>query len=332
MKNHPPIISIIIPIYNVQDFLANSLLSVGSQSYRDFEVILVNDGATDLSATIAEDFVRKDSRFRLIHQENKGLSGARNTGLREALGEYIFYLDSDDMLLENALELLINAAVKYQGDVVQGNFFYDYPNYWLLNQQQQKEIEVYNREEAMWALLEHKTVLNFAWGKLIKRELAQRYLFPEGKFYEDTFWKYKIIQDVERYIAIRQPILYYLQRDSAISGAFSIRNLDQLEGELERLEFVKKHYPKKFENLALKLLQHKVQHHYSLLSSINPQEQEIYIEKLQAIESDLKLKEKFPNATCSLYNKLNKITLRLKNRVLGSKNWKRIEKVEKENE
>ncbi|MGY5846895.1 glycosyltransferase family 2 protein [Salegentibacter sp. HM20] len=321
-------ISIIIPIYNVEDFLTESLFSVVSQSYSDFEVIMVNDGATDLSATIADDFAHRDTRFRLIHQENRGLSGARNTGLREARGEYVFYLDSDDMLLENALELLINAAVKYQGDVVQGNFYYDYPSYRLLNLQQHQEIEVYNREEAMWALLEHKTVFNFAWGKLIKKELAQRYLFPEGKFYEDTFWKYKIIEDVERYIAIRQPILYYLQRDSAISGSFSIRNLDQLEGELERLEYVKKHYPKKFENQALKLLHQKVQHHYSLLTCINQDEQQIYKKKLQDIESDLNLKEKFPNSTTGLYNKLNSITQRLKNRVLGSKNWKRIEKVE----
>src|SRR5690554_7549539 len=109
----------------------------------------------------------------------------------------------------------------------------------------------------MWALLEHKTVLNFAWGKLIRRNLAQKHTFPEGKYYEDTFWKHKIIHEAKIYVALKHPVLFYLQRESAISGAFSIRNLDQLEGELQRLKFIKKYYPKKFEDQALKLLNQK---------------------------------------------------------------------------
>src|SRR5690554_917151 len=300
MKEQSLLISLIIPIYNVEDYLAQNLLSVKNQTYRNFEVILVNDGTTDLSASIAEDFVRVDERFKLIHQENKGLSGARNTGLKEAKGDYVFYLDSDDILEDTALELLVNAAVKYQADVVQGNFYYDYPEYLLLNQQQQKEIEVYNKKEAMSALLEHKTVLNFAWGKLIKTDLAKKHEFPEGKFYEDTFWKYKVIHDVEKYVALKQPVLYYLQRGSAISGAFSMRNLDQLEGEIQRLEFVKKNYPKEFEEQALKLLHHKVKHHYGLLTDLAVRDQKMYREKLQEIEKSLALNEQFSNTTSGL--------------------------------
>src|SRR5690554_248619 len=326
MKEQSLLISLIIPIYNVEDYLAQNLLSVKNQTYRNFEVILVNDGTTDLSASIAEDFVRVDERFKLIHQENKGLSGARNTGLKEAKGDYVFYLDSDDILEDTALELLVNAAVKYQADVVQGNFYYDYPEYLLLNQQQQKEIEVYNKEEAMWALLEHKTVLNFAWGKLIKTDLAKNHEFSEGKFYEDTFWKYKVIHDAKKYVALKQPVLYYLQRGSAISGAFSIRNLDQLEGEIERLDFVKKYYPKKFEEQALKLINHKVQHHYALLAGLEYEEQVIYKERLQEIEKLLELKEKFPNTTYGFLKNMNKILQGVNHRIWGAKRWKRIEK------
>src|SRR5690554_1078162 len=300
MKEQSLLISLIIPIYNVEDYLAQNLLSVKNQTYRNFEVIIVNDGATDSSAAIAEKFIEDDDRFKLIHQENKGLSGARNTGLKEAKGDYVFYLDSDDILEDTALELLVNAAVKYQADVVQGNFYYDYPEYLLLNQQQQKEIEVYNKKEAMSALLEHKTVLNFAWGKLIKTDLAKKHEFPEGKFYEDTFWKYKVIHDVEKYVALKQPVLYYLQRGSAISGAFSMRNLDQLEGEIQRLEFVKKNYPKEFEEQALKLLHHKVKHHYGLLTDLAVRDQKMYREKLQEIEKSLALNEQFSNTTSGL--------------------------------
>src|SRR5690554_364431 len=300
MMGRLPLISIIIPIYNVEDYLLNCLESVKSQRYQYLQVILVNDGATDSSAKIAEEFIEGDARFRLIHQKNKGLSGARNTGLKEAKGDFVFYLDSDDVLTNNALELLVNAATKHQADVVQGNFYYDYPDYLLLNNQQKEAIAVYDREEAMWALLEHKTVLNFAWGKLIKTDLAKKHEFPEGKFYEDTFWKYKVIHDVEKYVALKQPVLYYLQRGSAISGAFSMRNLDQLEGEIQRLEFVKKNYPKEFEEQALKLLHHKVKHHYGLLTDLAVRDQKMYREKLQEIEKSLALNEQFSNTTSGL--------------------------------
>lgn len=319
-------ISLIIPIYNVEDYLLKCLESVRNQRYTYFEAILVNDGATDSSAKIAEKFMEDDNRFRLIHQENKGLSGARNTGLREAKGDYVFYLDSDDILVDTALELLVNAAVKYQADVVQGNFYYDYPEFLLLNQQQKKEIQVYNKKEAMLALLEHKTVLNFAWGKLIKTDLAKKHEFPEGKFYEDTFWKYKVIHDAKKYVALKQPVLYYLQRGSAISGAFSIRNLDQLEGEVQRLKFIKAHYPTKFEVQALKLLNHKVQHHYSLLSTLTDKEQKLYKERLEDIEATFRLKEKFPNNSSGLIKKISKISHAIKVRILGSNEWRKIQK------
>jgi len=326
MKNQSSLISIIIPIYNVEVYLANCLTSVKNQTYKHFEAILVNDGATDSSAEIATEFVQEDSRFRLIHQENKGLSGARNTGLKEAKGDFVFYLDSDDVLVNNALELLIHAAVKYDADVVQGNFYYDYPDYLLLNKQQKEEVVVYNSEEAMWALLEHKTVLNFAWGKLIRRNLAQKHTFPEGKYYEDTFWKHKIIHEAKIYVALKQPVLFYLQRESAISGAFSIRNLDQLEGELQRLKFIKKYYPKKFEDQALKLLNQKIIHHYSLLPNLDQENQQIYRNRLETIEETLELRKKFPKSSKGLFRKMNRFTQRVKDRIFGSNDWHRIAK------
>jgi len=326
MKNQSPLVSIIIPIYNVEAYLTDCLSSVKNQTYQHFEAILVNDGATDSSAVIAEELIRNDTRFRLIHQENKGLSGARNTGLKEAKGDFVFYLDSDDILTSKALELLVNAAVKYDADIVQGNFYYDYPDYMLLNNQQRETKVVYSREEAMWALLEHKTVLNFAWGKLIKRDLAQKYTFPKGKFYEDTFWKYKIIHEAKKYVALKQPVLYYLQRGSAISGTFSIRNLDQLEGELQRLKFIKKYYPKRFENQALKLLNHKIIHHYSLLPNLEEEDRQAYRNRLEMIEETLQLKQKFPKASNGLYKKMNRFAQRVKDRIFGSNDWQRIAK------
>ena len=120
-------ISVIIPVYNVEDYLAECIDSVLGQSYTDYEIILVDDGATDSSGRMCDEYARKDSRIRVIHQENGGLSAARNTGLRAAWGKYIYFLDSDDYIAPSALEHLAALAEKEQADVVffDGYTFFD---------------------------------------------------------------------------------------------------------------------------------------------------------------------------------------------------------------
>lgn len=320
-------ISIIIPIYNVEQFISKCLESVMQQTFTDFEVILVNDGSTDKSIEIAKQFAENDARFRIITQDNKGLSGARNTGVKEAKGNYVFYLDSDDYLVPKALELLVKAAEKYQADAIQGNFYYDYPDHLLLNKQQKEKEVVYTRDEAMMALLQHKTVLNFAWGKLIKTKLAKQFLFPEGKFYEDTLWMAQLLHHCNQYVALNIPILYYLQRPSGISGGFSIRNLDQLEGEVDRIHFLQQNYPAGYVHQALQLLNQKVIQHTSLLHFLNEQEQIVYIRKLNEIENEFGLKQLFYLE----YNKINQTVKKIKigviNRIWNKSGWKKIIKL-----
>lgn len=320
------LISIIIPVYNVSEYLEVCLDSIVNQTYRDLQIIIVNDGSTDNSAGIAKDFVDKDDRIRLIHQQNKGLSAARNTGLALAEGDFVFYLDADDFLVENAIEILEATAEKENSDIVQGNFYYDYPEYLLLNQQQKEPVRIYTAKEALWALLEHKTILNFAWGKLIRRELAQKHLFPEGKFYEDGFWKYKLIHDSNVYVALNTPILYYLQRGSAISSNFSLRNLDQLEGEIQRAQFVKNEYGEMYFLKALELLNRKIILHQSLLHQLNEKDAVKYKNVIQEIQDKYALKTKFAKSYTFFGQKRSRIKNAIKNRIFGNKDWKRIEK------
>lgn len=319
-----PKISIIIPIYNVEEYLFKSLNSVLNQTFKDFEVIMVNDGSTDSSVEIAQTFVEKDSRFQLVNQENKGLSGARNTGLKSVNGDFVFYLDSDDYLTPNALELLFNASQKYEADAVQGNFYYDYSDYLLLNKQQDENEIVYSRDEAMMALLEHKIVLNFAWGKLIKKDLALQFQFPEGKYFEDTFWMAQLIHCCTKYIALNKPILYYLQRNSGISGGFSIRNLDQLELEVKRLEFIKSNYSEKHYQKALKLLIEKIIQHNRLIQYLNTNDALIYKEKLDAITRTLRL-----NTRISWWEHLNTLIKKITQRLFKSPTFIKIPKTNK---
>ena len=119
--------SVLIPVYNVEKYLAECVDSVLGQSYTDYEIILVDDGATDSSGTMCDEYALKDSRIRVIHRENGGLSAARNTGLRAATGEYVYFLDSDDYIEPQTLASLISAANKEQADVVffDGQVFFD---------------------------------------------------------------------------------------------------------------------------------------------------------------------------------------------------------------
>src|SRR3954471_22791987 len=118
-----PRLSVVIPVYNVEEFLEPCLDSVLAQTFTDFEVVMVNDGSTDRSAEIAQRYADRDTRFRVVHQENGGLSKARNTGTDEAGGELLVFLDSDDMLPENAYELLVGALDQSGSDFATGNVY-----------------------------------------------------------------------------------------------------------------------------------------------------------------------------------------------------------------
>ena len=317
-------ISIIIPIYNVEDYIRKCLQSVLDQTYASFQAILVNDGSTDHSVEICEEMVAGDSRFILIPQENRGLSAARNTGLHYVKGDYVLYLDSDDSLVPNALELLLGAAQKYGADIVQGNFYYDYPDYLLLNEQQKHEETVYTRDDAMTALLEHKTIMNFAWGKLISAVLAKKHQFPEGKYFEDTCWKAKLIHDCTTYAALKAPVLYYLQRPSSISGKFSIRNLDQLDAEIERLQFLKQNYPACAQQ-AFYVLYSKFRQHSVLIKFLEKEEAETYAKRLTELGEPF-LFEPNSQPDLTIYQKLGGILKKLSYRLIGTSEWKKIKK------
>lgn len=320
------LISVIIPVFNVQEYISKCINSVINQTYTQLEIILVDDGSTDESGVLCDELVKRDVRITVIHQENGGLSDARNTGIKIANGDYVFFLDSDDYLSLDCLETLYNAIIEHDAEVAQTNFYYDFPNYLLYNNNLKGKDKVFTREEAMQGLLEQEVIKNFAWGKLIRADIAKHHLFPKGKYFEDTFWKFYIIHECKKYVAIAKPMLYYLQRSASISGTFSLRNLDQLEGELQRLTFIKNNYSKKYEEQALKLLHHKVTHHQGLLNSLNKDDQQKYRERLAEIVDELKLKERFPNAPNRFRKKLNRLIHGIKRRILVSNDWQRIEK------
>lgn len=238
-------VSIIIPIYNVKNYLNKCIDSVLAQSYTDLEIILVDDGSIDGSALICEEYAKKDSRIRVIHKKNGGLSDARNVGTEIATGEWIYYLDSDDWIYPEAIKTLFDFAIKNNCPIVQGNLYYAYPDHLLYRTSTEKEKQnnILSTKDAIRELIINDRIKNFAWGKLYKSDFVKDILFPVGKFFEDSFWQHKIVDRCNRYGVVDTPLYYYRQRPDSISGTSSERLKDLVEGNKERMTFIVSHYP-----------------------------------------------------------------------------------------
>ena len=212
-----PLVSIIIPVYNVEKFLGFCLDSVMAQTFTDFEALCVNDGSTDGSAQILEKYAKKDKRFKIIHQENKGLSGARNTGLREALGKYVYFLDSDDAIHPKLLETALYFMQKHQAEMVCFDFQKVMENDLPA---QAKDISMPEIKAKYYAnpLAEcnHKFPAE-VWTKLYDRRLLEKEKFIEHILFEDVPFTYSILAKRPKTVMIDEKLYFYTLRHSSLS-------------------------------------------------------------------------------------------------------------------
>lgn len=236
------LVSIIIPVYNVEQYLLQCVESVLAQTYRNVEIILVDDGSTDSSASLCDKLAEKDKRIKVIHKVNSGLSDARNIGTAVCNGEWIFYLDSDDYLEKSAIDALMEIQLMYNADIVIGNYYYTYSDRESIAQKEDGRIKVYNCSDAV-DLLMQGVIQTFAWGKLIRADIAKRHLFPVGKLFEDHFWTHLIFQKCNIIVYTSKPVIHYRQRDKSISYTFNMERLDIITGWKERINFLQNEYP-----------------------------------------------------------------------------------------
>ena len=235
-------VSVIIPIYNVEKYLRACVDSVIGQTYQDLQIILVDDGSTDSSGGICDEYSGKDSRIQVIHKKNGGLSDARNAGLAVAKGEFVLYLDSDDYLVPMAIEILMEKQWKTDADIVLGNFYYTFPDHEYPASAWQQIDMLLDNIQAMKALIDGR-IETFAWGKLIRREILMEHPFPKGKVFEDHFWTHFVFADAQKVALLAQPLVHYRQRSNSISFSFDLKRLDMLEGWINRKEFLEQRYP-----------------------------------------------------------------------------------------
>lgn len=239
------LISVVVPIYNVEKYLEKCLNSILKQTYKNIEVILVDDGSPDNCGKICDEYALKDKRIKVIHKINGGLSDARNAGINIATGKYITFIDSDDFITKESIEILYQNIIKYKKDISIGqiNTFDDEKN---INIEFVKEnISEYKTKEAMEQLLYNTKYTSSTAGKLFLTSLFKNIKFPYGKKYEDLATVYRLIFNSNGVVVTNQIVYnYFVARENSIMNEeFSEVRLDALHFTEEILEFIRKNIP-----------------------------------------------------------------------------------------
>ena len=237
-------ISVIVPVYKVEPYLDKCISSIVNQTYRNLEIILVDDGSPDNCPAMCDAWAEKDSRIRVIHKPNGGLSDARNAGITVATGELIAFVDSDDWIAPDMYEHLYQRLSEDNSDIaacgVQMVWENEMPSCMLTLEGNC----VLNQEEAMRAIIEESWLKQPVWYKLYKTELVRDILFPKGKYHEDVFWSYQAVGSAQKVSVSDHIGYYYLQRGGSIMGEeYSLKRLDAVEAKVQRCAYIQERFP-----------------------------------------------------------------------------------------
>lgn len=238
-----PLISVIVPVYNAQRYVRACLDSLIAQTYQNLQILLIDDGSTDGSGEILDDYAKKDARIRCIHQPNGGVSAARNRGLEEATGEWISFVDSDDWLEPNTYETVMELADTHSVDAVSFGYSVDVP----MQDPKPRRLSArhYGRlenAELMWSIY-HGAV--FCWDTVYRRELVETVRYRTDIYRgEDTIFKIEALKNAESVYASDAPFYHYVQSEgSAARGRINARQLTGVDALRWMLEFADRNYP-----------------------------------------------------------------------------------------
>lgn len=238
------LISIVVPVYNVEAFLEKCVDSLISQTYQDLEIILVDDGSTDSSGQLCDQLKGKDPRIVVVHKENGGLSSARNAGIAVARGEYLGFVDSDDFVEPDMYETMLNAATRHGKDIVCCGREIDIYGSWTKQEFCLDEEKVYDRESAVEAMLYLQEMDVSACDKLYARHIFDKIAYPEGKISEDAAIIFDILNKANGIVHVGKPFYHYIFRKNSISkSGYSERKFDIYSNMVTAIEFIRKNYP-----------------------------------------------------------------------------------------
>ena len=219
-----PLIHVVVPVYNVEAYLPACLDSIRGQSYEALDILLIDDGSTDGSGAVCGRYAAEDARFRVFHTENRGLSAARNEGIRQALarpGDYLMFIDSDDWLEPDMAEKLLNAALEAGADVAACGVFLEYRDKTIPSP---LPAGCWAREEAIKKIF-LRELDNRVVNKLWRRSIFETLRFPSGKVYEDAATAHKAILKADTLVSVPDVLYHYRQREGSIIHQHSLKNL-----------------------------------------------------------------------------------------------------------
>lgn len=241
-----PLISVIVPVYNVEPYLDRCVNSLVSQTYKNLEIILVDDGSTDASPKMCDNWAEKDKRIRVIHKNNGGAADARNAGLDLATGEYIAFVDSDDWIDLNYYEILYKQLIQSNAQIAASGVILSYDDHEDMTRYAQKA-GIYTPEEALQTIQNNAGFLAVAWNKLYEKNIFQKMRFPCGVLYEDEFVIYRLMSRANRLVLCSEVYYHYQQRHGSVMTENAVDCEKQkivLEAYIERISFFKQKYPR----------------------------------------------------------------------------------------
>lgn len=240
-----PTISVIVPIYKVEKYLDKCINSIINQTYKNLEIILVDDGSPDKCPQICDQYKKKDGRIKVIHKPNGGLSDARNAGMKIASGQYISFIDSDDYVSDDFIETLYDVMKSEKSDIVECETIKFCDGEVAKAAQEEFNTLTVKTEEGLKMLIAENGFHQHVWNKLYKAEIVKGVYFEKGKLNEDEFWTYQIFGKAKKISKINKPMYYYLQqRSTSIMGnTFGMRRLDALEAKEQRQKYIEKYFP-----------------------------------------------------------------------------------------
>lgn len=314
-----PLVSVVIPIYNVENYLERCVESIINQTYTNLEIILVNDGSPDNCPNICDNYAKIDNRVRVIHKINGGLSDARNAGLAIAKGDYISFIDSDDWVELSMFEEMVRILLKDGSDIISCGVKWVEEDGTLLRDISNDKSELINNYEAVKEIIVDGKLKQHVWNKIYKAELIRDIPFEKGKYHEDVYWSYQVFGVANKVSLITKSYYNYVQRANSIMGeGYSVKRLDALDAMRNRCDYIKQNYPDLY-NLALNTYLGSCMYHLQLAMSVNSEKQiiddivsRISYKKTGNIFACISGKSALwmrmfliaPKATCALRNKL----------------------------
>ena len=238
------VISVIVPVYKTEAYLRQCVDIIRNQTYRNLEIILVNDGSPDGCGALCEELARKDSRIRVIHKENGGLSSARNAGLDAIRGEVVSFVDSDDWIAPEMYTCLYSLMQQHQAQIAAGGLQTDTGKHYNTAYPLSKAVDVFTSLEALREVTINQRITNSVCDKLWDSALFDNIRFPEGVLFEDIRTTYKLLEKTNRVVYTPQPMYIYRVMEESISrGKFHPRMLENVYAVKERADYYQNHFP-----------------------------------------------------------------------------------------